>query len=115
MVGNTLTLLTMKKRELKYQDYVIKDGLLIGKFDEMYQEFIDPWNQTTREKYASEKAVGLNLLSHLKEKFNVERVVELGCGFGEYTSKISDSVTVTTGIDISETAIEKAKERHLFY
>ncbi len=29
----------------RYQDYVIKDGKFIGRFEEMYQKFEDPWNQ----------------------------------------------------------------------
>lgn len=102
----------MKDKKIKYQDYVIKDGQLVGKFDEMYQDCSDPWNQTTREKFASEKVVGLNLLNHLKEKFDIKCVVELGCGFGEYTYRISEFVPVTFGLDISETAIEKARERN---
>lgn len=28
-----------------YHDYVIKDGVFIGKFEEMYQKFDDPWHQ----------------------------------------------------------------------
>ena len=30
---------------MKYQDYVIKDG----KFEEMYKDFEDPWNQTNSD------------------------------------------------------------------
>jgi hypothetical protein len=40
----------MKKHD-KYQDYVIKDG----EFEQMYQDFDDPWEQTTRELNALEK------------------------------------------------------------
>ena len=36
----------------RYQDYVIKDGVIIGEFEEMYQDFNDPWEQTTKEKSA---------------------------------------------------------------
>jgi SAM-dependent methyltransferase len=96
-----------------YQDFVIKDGQLIGKFEEMYQEFSDPWKQTSREIFASEKKIGLNLLEHLSKKFSIQTVVELGCGFGDYTFKISEHVPITVGIDISKTAIEKARNRHL--
>ena len=28
---------------MKYQDFVIKDGRFIGKFEEMYKKFPDPW------------------------------------------------------------------------
>ena len=29
----------------RYQDYVIKDGEFVGKFEEMYQKFDNPWHQ----------------------------------------------------------------------
>lgn len=31
---------------MRYQDYVIKDGKLVGNFEEMYQDFLDPWHQS---------------------------------------------------------------------
>jgi hypothetical protein len=35
---------------MKYQDLVVKDGKLIGKFDEMYQKFSDPWSLLKKNK-----------------------------------------------------------------
>lgn len=99
------------KKNLKYsryQDYVIKDGKLVGEFEEMYQDFEDPWEQTTREKWASEKAVAINLI----QKFNCQRVIELGCGLGHYTNKISKLSIDVLGVDISKTAIDKAKSNY---
>jgi hypothetical protein len=32
----------------------------------MYQDFDEPWQQTVREEYLSEKSVGINLLLRLK-------------------------------------------------
>jgi len=89
----------------RYQDYVIKDGKLVGEFEKMYQDYDDPWKQTTREEWASEKAVALNLI----EKLKVRRVIELGCGLGHFTNKIAQTGVEVLGIDISETAIRKAK------
>lgn len=102
----------MSPKFSKYQDYVIKDGELVGKFEDMYQDHDDPWCQTIREKYASEKAAALNLLSRLKDE-GVKNVVELGCGFGDFTARIHELGFNTTGLDISQTAIEKARERHI--
>ena len=65
----------MNKKYTRYQDYVIKQGKLVGEFDDMYKDFDDPWHQSTLEVFASEKVVGLNLLKHLKEKFNIQTVV----------------------------------------
>jgi len=50
----------------KYQDYVIRDGKLVGEFEQMYRDYDDPWEQSARERFASEKAVALNLLAKLK-------------------------------------------------
>ena len=100
----------MKKSNPKYpryQDYVIKDGALVGEFEEMYKDFDDPWEQTTREEWASEKAAALNLIRKLKGT----KVIELGCGLGHYTNKIAclgNGIDVL-GVDVSETAINKAK------
>lgn len=93
---------------MKYQDFVIKDGKFIGKFEEMYKQFDDPWEQTTRETNSNEKLIGLELLKRYQHK----NVVELGCGLGYYTKKISSVVESCLGVDISETAISKAKTMH---
>ena len=74
----------------------------------MYRDFDDPWEQTTRGKWASEKAVALNLIQKLK----VKRAIELGCGLGHYTKKIANLGVETMGIDVSNTAIEKAKSNY---
>jgi trans-aconitate methyltransferase len=74
----------------------------------MYRDFDDPWEQTTREKWASEKAVALNLIQKLK----VKRAIELGCGLGHYTKKIANLGVETMDIDVSNTAIEKAKSNY---
>lgn len=47
---------------MKYQDFVIRNGEFVGEFEEMYQRFEDPWEQTKRELYSSDKAVALNLI-----------------------------------------------------
>jgi len=92
----------------RYQDYVIKDGKLVGEFEEMYQDFEDPWEQTTREKHAFEKMVTLEIIR--REGYN--RVVELGCGLGDFTARIGDVTGTVLGVDVSETAIQKARIRH---
>ena len=89
----------------KYQDYVIKDGKLVGEFEQMYQDFSDPWDQTTREKDRTEKKIAIHLLSKIKAK----KIIELGCGLGHYTNEISQAGFHTLGVDISPTAIEKGK------
>lgn len=97
-----------KSKNTKYQDYVIKDGKLVGQFEEMYQNFEDPWEQSVKEEWASEKAVALNLII----KHNAQKVIELGCGLGHYTKKIHDSGINIQGVDVSQTAIDKAKANY---
>jgi SAM-dependent methyltransferase len=97
--------MTKDKKHSRYQDYVIKDGKLVGEFEQMYQDYEDPWEQTTREAWASEKMVALNFI----QKTGARKVVELGCGLGHYTKKINDLGCETLGVDISGTAIEKAR------
>ncbi len=97
---------------MRYQDYVIRSGKLIGEFEEMYRDHADPWEQTTRESHASEKAVALNLLSRLQADGRPLRVLELGCGLGDFTARIGALGVKVIGMDISPTAIAKARERH---
>jgi hypothetical protein len=35
----------------RYQDLVIKNGKFIGKFEQMYQKFSDPWNLVKDNKF----------------------------------------------------------------
>jgi trans-aconitate methyltransferase len=91
---------------MSYQDFVIKDGKLVGKFDEMYSLFDDPWEQSIREEYSHEKTLGLSII----EKNKFKNVIELGCGHGHYTNKIKKLSPISTGVDISQTAIDKAKK-----
>lgn len=88
----------------RYQDFVIKDGKLVGKFEEMYQQFDDPWLQSG-EGQKIEKQVLIDRLKHL----GVKRVIELGCGHGHYSKALSEHFDVL-GIDISPSAIAKAQK-----
>lgn len=89
-----------------YQDYVIKDGIFIGKFEEMYQKFDDPWHQRTSEVDKTDKIIGISLL----KRFKCNTAIELGCGTGTFTNMIAKAGIDITGIDISPTAIKKAKD-----
>lgn len=90
---------------MKYQDFVIRDGEFIGEFEEMYQRFDDPWEQTKREKYASDKAVALNII----QKYQRKNVVEFGSGLGQFTHRISEITDAVVGVEVSETATLKAR------
>lgn len=95
-------------RHARYQDYVIRDGELIGEFEELYQDFENPWDQTNRERRASEKVVAIHLLQGL----GVTRVLELGSGLGQFAGAMAAAGFEVRGIEISPTAVEKARASH---
>lgn len=96
----------MTDKEKTYHDYVIKDGKFIGKFDEMYSDFNDPWTQSTQPNKYSRMAA----IIHIKN-FNINSILECGCGLGYYADWIKrETNIVPKSIDISPVAIEKAKK-----
>ncbi|MDJ1501694.1 class I SAM-dependent methyltransferase [Xanthocytophaga agilis] len=89
-----------------YHDYVIKDGKFIGKFDEMYAKFDDPWTQSLQPNKYSRIAGILHLKAH-----NIRSVLECGCGLGYYANWIRQETNITPkSIDISPMAIERARK-----
>ncbi len=82
----------------RYQDYVIKDGKFVGEFEQMYRDFDDPWEQTTREDDALEKLIALELV----RMHGYRRVLEIGCGYGEFTAKLARVSESVLGVDVSE-------------
>lgn len=93
-----------------YQDYVIKDGKFIGKFEEMYKKFDDPWHQL-KEVYNSYSR--FNTILSLR-KLQAVSVLEVGCGLGAFTNYMSMALpdVQIVGMDISQTAIEKASNSY---
>lgn len=94
----------------RYQDYVIKDGKFIGKFEEMYQKFEDPWHQKENlYAYYSRALTPVTLA-----QYNIKNVIEMGCGLGAVADYLSKQVPACsiTGMDISETAIAKARKSY---
>jgi len=95
----------MPNNKKTYHDYVIKDGQFIGKFDEMYSEFTDPWMQSSQPNKYSRMAG----IIHLKN-FGIKSVLECGCGLGYYAQWIKNETQITPkSVDLSPVAIEKAK------
>ncbi len=89
-----------------YHDYVIKDGKFVGKFEEMYSKFDDPWGQSVQPNKYSRMAG----IIHLKS-IPIKNILECGCGLGYYADWIyKETNIIPKSVDISEKAIEKAKE-----
>lgn len=68
----------------RYQDYVIKDGKLVGEFEAMYQDFDNPWDQSFREDSILSKSVVENIL----RQGDFKRPYEIGCGLGYFVEKM---------------------------
>ncbi len=91
-----------------YHDYVIKNGELIGQFEEMYKECDDPWHQ----KISVIQFHKMSCMGSI-EMLNSKRVLEIGCGLGYLTSfynRVFPNVKID-GMDISISAIEKARKQ----
>lgn len=91
-----------------YQDYVIKDGRFVGRFEEMYRRFDDPWHQRSARHVENSYARSLTIMN--LQRLGVRTLVEFGCGLGYYSNRIHASTGIrVAGIDISETAVTKAR------
>ena len=60
----------------RYQDYVIKDGKLVGEFEAMYQDFDNPWDQIFREDSVLSKSV----FENISRQGDFKRPYEIGLG-----------------------------------
>lgn len=98
------------------KDYVFKnkDGKLefVGDFEGLYCDQEDPWNQSGRtgeikDYYDNSR----KRLEDLLKISNPESILEVGCGLGYTTNIIQRCVPncKVVGLDISETAVKKAK------
>lgn len=93
-----------------YHDYVIKNGIFVGAFEEMYQNVEDPWciGDATDLQYD----IVLMLLDHFS--IQPERILDIGCGKGAFTYRIKrarpDSIVL--GVDISQSAIQIAQKTY---
>ncbi len=99
----------MKKKN-KMHRYTIYNGKFIGKFEELYKDFKDPFAQTKIEKFETTKKIILNYCQMIKDKNkNKIKTFEIGCGFGKLTKDLDKLGFNASGMDISKTAIKKAR------
>lgn len=103
----------IKKNVARYQDFVIKDGELIGDFEGLYKNFADPWHQSSEDQLNdTRRSIAINWCNKLKQQYGANRVIELGCGFGHLTHTLHEFNFSVIGADISKTAVEKARNLH---
>jgi SAM-dependent methyltransferase len=93
-----------------YHRYVYDERrrVLVGAFEEMYRneerDGYDSWHQDDLSQRW--RALALALIESLKPT----SIIDIGCGKGAFTSRLVASRIV--GLDISETALEKARARN---
>ncbi len=104
------------------KDYVFKEEKgkmhFVGDFEAFYKNESDPWGQEgtdsrLNEYYAFSRSNLLNIISSLvnSEEKSID-ILEVGCGLGYVLSKLDVGLPANikvAGMDISPTAIEKAK------
>ena len=102
--------------KLKYQDLVIKNGKFVGKFEEMYQKFSDPWNLLKKNKLDGgwgnlNYKIIYDYCNKLKQKKKLT-TLEIGCGFPQISNELFKNGFKVYGTDISETVIRKSKKKY---
>lgn len=98
---------------IKYQDYVIKSGKFVGKFEDMYKNFSDPWNLLKTRNIESNLNYDIifSYCDYLKKKKKLT-VLEIGCGFAHISNQLYKNGFKVYGTDISETVIKKSKKKY---
>ena len=64
-----------------YHNYVIKHGKLIGDWEGLYNNFEDPWYQSTDANVNDTcRQIAISWCEKLRNLYGSNRVIELGCG-----------------------------------
>lgn len=107
------------KENLISKDFIFKEEngelKLVGDFEGYYQSEEDPWGQSGADERL-QKLYNQSRLDLEKAVFglqNIKSANEIGCGIGYVTDYLSKKLgdIEWSGIDISNTAIEKAKNK----
>ena len=93
-----------------YHDYVIKDGRLIARFDEMYAFSEDvPWHQDEQERWTDVRLT----MDLLGEVAPFEHIGDIGCGLGFFLDTLCRSVGASdvagSCFDVAEHACRRAR------
>ena len=89
-----------------YHKHVFDNNKFVGNFEEMYQNEktdYDSWFQSDLRDY------GYQLSLTILNQYNFNKILDIGCGKGLFTSLLKKKNNTVEGIDISSTAIKKAQ------
>ena len=96
----------------EYHRYIfdIKARRFVGQFEEMYaaekEKGFDSWYQDDLRHL--DRKICLSIL----DQFNFSKILDVGCGKGAFTQFLKKDNNHVTGLDISPTAIARAKARY---
>jgi hypothetical protein len=100
----------MNDPEIDHNDFVIKDGKLIGDWDSLYDNVSDPWNQSRKDHVThTSRQIIILWCEKIRSLNEVNITLELGCGFGHLTGALTTRNFEAIGVDISTQAISSAK------
>jgi 2-polyprenyl-3-methyl-5-hydroxy-6-metoxy-1,4-benzoquinol methylase len=71
----------------------------------------DPWNYLAAEEERSRFRAALSQLDTCAPNDGFERVLEVGCAEGAFTTQLAQRARHLLAVDISPTALERARER----
>jgi len=93
----------------RYQDYVIRDGKYIGRFEDMYRNAKEvPWHQDE-----TVSAIFSDLTVVILKHRHIRSLLDVGCGMGYMAERLRrelPGLNRVVGLDISETAVACAAE-----
>jgi len=98
--------------EQPYHKYIFdtENRKFVGKFEEMYKnediEGYDSWFQ--EDSLHLEKILSLEII----KKYIFNSILDIGCGKGAFTKYLKKPNNHVLGVDISETAIKKARDKY---
>lgn len=100
---------------MKYQDYVIKNGKFVGKFDLMFKKYKDPWKLLEKNKKSTmiNYRMIIELCKFIKEKLKKKKIttLEIGCGFPQISQNLYENSFSVFGTDISENVIKRSRKK----
>lgn len=94
-------------RKADYHKYIFRNGQLLGQFERMYRESSEvPWRQDrTVNSWFADVAIRV-----LELRSPYATGIDVGCGLGYFTSRFAHLCRKLVGVDVSSTAIRKAKQ-----
>ena len=95
-----------------YHDYVIKDGKLVGEFEQMYQKSEGiPWQQDI-DAQRLDVRIAIDMIRDLGR---FDSICDIGCGLGYFLDAVYGEMghcaSLGIGCDVSSTACQKAREK----